>query len=51
MGVISHWFKERRGIALGLMATGSSCGGTIFPIMVTRLINDVGYAVYVYISA
>src|ERR1700747_2938408 len=28
MGVISHWFKKHRGIALGLTASGSSIGGT-----------------------
>jgi len=45
MGVLSHWFKKRRGIALGLMAAGSSVGGTIFPIATRRLITEVGYVV------
>ena len=43
MGIISHWFKKRRGVALGLTATGSSIGGTIFPIATKRLINEVGF--------
>lgn len=44
MAIISHWFRKRRGIALGLTATGSSVGGTVFPIAAKKLINDVGYA-------
>lgn len=43
MGVISHWFKKRRGIAFGLQAVGSSIGGTIFPIATKHLISEVGY--------
>lgn len=43
MGITSHWFKKRRGIALGLMAVGSSVGGTIFPIAAKRLIAEVGF--------
>ncbi|KAF7966769.1 hypothetical protein HWV62_37063 [Athelia sp. TMB] len=43
MGIISHWFKKRRGIALGLQAVGSSIGGTIFPIAAKRLIAEVGF--------
>ncbi|TCD70282.1 hypothetical protein EIP91_004183 [Steccherinum ochraceum] len=43
MGMISHWFKRRRGIALGISAVGSSVGGTIFPIAASRLIDEVGF--------
>ncbi|TCD70280.1 hypothetical protein EIP91_004181 [Steccherinum ochraceum] len=43
MGVIAHWFKRRRGIALGMIAGGSSIGGTIFPIAARHLIQDVGF--------
>lgn len=42
IGVISHWFKKRRGMALGLTAAGSSIGGTVFPIASDRLIREVG---------
>lgn len=42
--VIAHWFKKRRATAYGIVATGSSLGGTIFPIVVDRLIPRVGYA-------
>ncbi|KAK1239871.1 hypothetical protein MKX08_007313 [Trichoderma sp. CBMAI-0020] len=40
---IATWFTTKRGAAYGLLATGSSLGGVIFPIMVTRLIQEVGF--------
>jgi len=43
MSIIGHWFKRRRGIALGFSATGSSLGGTIFPIAARNLIRLVGF--------
>ncbi|KAI3618284.1 hypothetical protein WG66_005520 [Moniliophthora roreri] len=43
VGVIGHWFKRRRGLAMGLMAVGSSIGGTIFPIATRQLIGKVGF--------
>lgn len=43
MGIIGHWFRRRRGLALGMTAIGSSMGGTIFPIASRNLINVVGF--------
>lgn len=43
MNTIHGWFNAKRGAAFGILATGSSIGGVIFPIMVTRLIREVGY--------
>ncbi|ESK88182.1 hypothetical protein Moror_5534, partial [Moniliophthora roreri MCA 2997] len=43
VGVIGHWFKKRRGLAMGLRAVGSSVGGTIFPIVTKQLIGKVGF--------
>ncbi|KAM3436014.1 hypothetical protein NHJ13734_005291 [Beauveria thailandica] len=40
---VSGWFDRRRGLAFGLLATGSSLGGVVLPIMVTRLIDGVSY--------
>lgn len=37
------WFNKKRGAAFGIMFTGSSLGGIVFPIMVTRLISEVGF--------
>ncbi|KAH9484578.1 Aspyridones efflux protein apdF [Psilocybe cubensis] len=41
--VIAHWFKKRRGFAMGLVAVGSSLGGTILPITANNLIPRVGF--------
>ncbi|KAJ6519091.1 major facilitator superfamily domain-containing protein [Mycena sanguinolenta] len=43
LGVIGHWFKRRRGLAMGFSAMGSSIGGTIFPIATHKLIPLVGF--------
>ncbi|KAJ6779436.1 hypothetical protein PWT90_10268 [Aphanocladium album] len=40
---VSGWFDRRRGLAFGILATGSSLGGVVLPIMVTRLIDHVSY--------
>ncbi|KAJ6565981.1 MFS general substrate transporter [Mycena sp. CBHHK59/15] len=43
LGIIGHWFKRKRGLAMGFSAMGSSIGGTIFPIATHRLIPLVGF--------
>jgi MFS family permease len=43
MSATSTWFFKRRALALGIVASGSSIGGVILPIMVQRLIPDVGF--------
>ncbi|KAK5989518.1 MFS transporter asaE [Cladobotryum mycophilum] len=48
---IPGWFTTKRGAAFGILATGSSLGGVIFPIMVSRLIKEVGFAWSIRISA
>lgn len=40
---VAHWFKARRGLAMGLMAVGSSIGGTVIPILSRNLIPIIGY--------
>ena len=42
VAVVAHWFKRRKGVALGFMALGSSTGGTVLPIAVHNLIRLVG---------
>ncbi|CAN8103419.1 unnamed protein product [Discula destructiva] len=37
------WFSKDRGTAFGVIFTGSSLGGIVFPIMVARLIGSVGF--------
>ena len=43
IAVVAHWFKKKKGLALGLVAVGSSLGGTLFPIATRNLIEEVGY--------
>ncbi|KAJ7224086.1 major facilitator superfamily domain-containing protein [Mycena pura] len=43
VGVVGHWFRRKRGVALGFAAIGSSIGGTIFPIATHKLIPLVGF--------
>ena len=40
---VTTWFFKKRGAALGLVTAGSSLGGVIFPIMVIKLIPEVGF--------
>lgn len=37
------WFREKRGVAVGLAAAGSGIGGIIFPLIVREMIHDVGF--------
>lgn len=43
MGSIGTWFFKRRATAFGIMASGSSLGGVIFPIFVSKLIPEIGF--------
>ncbi|GAA5996082.1 hypothetical protein JCM5350_007006 [Sporobolomyces pararoseus] len=40
---VSHWFKYRRATALGVLATGSSIGGVVYPIMLNKLFVKIGF--------
>ena len=51
MSSIPSWFDKKRGAAYGIVASGSSAGGIIFPIMVSRLIDRVGYGWAMRIAA
>jgi MFS family permease len=43
LACVSTWFSKKRGAAMGIMVTGSSVGGVIFPIMISRMIQSTGY--------
>lgn len=43
VAVISSYFSTRRAFAMGVCASGSSLGGTIYPIMAHRLIPIIGF--------
>ncbi|KAK3303800.1 major facilitator superfamily domain-containing protein [Chaetomium strumarium] len=40
ISTIATWFQKKRGLAMGVMVTGSSIGGVVFPIMINRLIQN-----------
>ncbi|KAJ7924312.1 major facilitator superfamily domain-containing protein [Mycena leptocephala] len=42
--VVCHWWKRRRGFALGVMTCGAALSGTIIPIVVRQLLEVVGFA-------
>ncbi|KAF8630771.1 hypothetical protein AX15_002740 [Amanita polypyramis BW_CC] len=41
--IVAHWFKKRRGLAMGFVAVGSAIGGTVLPIATKNLIAHVGF--------
>jgi hypothetical protein len=43
MAACSTWFLQHRALAIGIMASGSSIGGVVLPIMVRRLVDDIGF--------
>lgn len=43
MTTVTTWFFKKRGLAFGVMAAGSSLGGVILPIMISRMIKEVGF--------
>ncbi|EIN11718.1 MFS general substrate transporter [Punctularia strigosozonata HHB-11173 SS5] len=51
LSVVPQWFQKRRAFATGVVTTGSSVGGVVFPIMLNHLFNSVGYAKGVRASA
>ncbi|RDL31922.1 uncharacterized protein BP5553_09324 [Venustampulla echinocandica] len=43
MSSVGTWFFKNRAAAFGVMASGSSLGGVIFPIFVSKLIPQIGF--------
>lgn len=44
MTSVVSWFFRRRAAAFGIMASGSSLGGFVMPIMIEKLIPKIGFA-------
>ncbi|KAJ5780888.1 hypothetical protein N7457_006048 [Penicillium paradoxum] len=43
LALISTYFAKNRGIAIGIVASGSATGGLIFPAVVMKMLPSVGY--------
>lgn len=43
VSLIPSWFSTRIGLAVGIASSGSSLGGIIYPIVLYRLIGQVGF--------
>jgi MFS family permease len=43
MSCVGTWFFKKRATAFGVTASGSSLGGVVLPIMVTKLIPEIGF--------
>ncbi|KAF2876431.1 major facilitator superfamily domain-containing protein [Massariosphaeria phaeospora] len=43
MGVAATYFDKRRGLALGLVTTGNSVGGIVYPLVIRQLLDRVGF--------
>ncbi|KAI2690119.1 hypothetical protein DTO012A7_3893 [Penicillium roqueforti] len=37
------WFEKRRALAFGIVSSGSSLGGVVFPSMLSRLLPSIGF--------
>ncbi|KAH8108849.1 MFS general substrate transporter [Phellopilus nigrolimitatus] len=52
LGVVAHHFKRRRSLVMGVVASASSLGGVVHPIMLNKLIHgSLGFAWGVRCSA
>ncbi|KAB5522146.1 monocarboxylate permease [Coniochaeta sp. 2T2.1] len=43
VSLLPTWFSTRMGLAIGIASSGSSLGGVIYPIVLSRLIPRVGF--------
>jgi MFS family permease len=44
MGIPTTWFSRRRGLAVGIVSSGVSVAGIVFPILLRELIPRAGFA-------
>ncbi|KXN85598.1 Riboflavin transporter MCH5 [Leucoagaricus sp. SymC.cos] len=53
LGIVGHYFKRKRPLAVGIVSSGSALGAVIQPIMLNHLLNNekIGFHIGVRISA
>src|SRR5690349_10357460 len=39
----TSWFRKKRGTVFGIVNSGSSAGGIVLPIMLSRLFKTIGF--------
>jgi MFS family permease len=44
LSLLATYFERRRGLALGIVTTGNSIGGMVYPVVVRQLLPSVGFA-------
>lgn len=50
-GVLGTWFKVRFPLMIGVTVCGSSIGGVVFPIMMDRIVQSLGFPWAIRIAA
>ncbi|KAJ7075643.1 major facilitator superfamily domain-containing protein [Mycena belliarum] len=48
--IVSHHFKRRRALAMGIVTSGAACGGVIFPIMLNQIGQHVDFTTAIRVS-
>lgn len=41
--MVATWFKKKKGFAIGIVASGASIAGLIYPVMLKFLITETGF--------
>jgi MCP family monocarboxylic acid transporter-like MFS transporter 10 len=44
LSILSHHFTRKQTLAMGLVASGSSSGGIVFPILINKMLEKYGFA-------
>ncbi|KAL8387296.1 hypothetical protein RB595_010014 [Gaeumannomyces hyphopodioides] len=44
IAAVGHWFRDRRGLATGVAASGGGVGGVVFPLLLSSLLERAGFA-------
>jgi MFS family permease len=44
LAVVSHWFKDKRGLASGIAMVGNSFGGVVIPLVLRATFGRYGYS-------
>jgi MFS family permease len=43
MGLVSTYFAKKRGMAIGIVTSGNSLGGIVYPLVVREMLSKVGF--------